>query len=114
MRLAPSTGRSSAANRMMIARPHPRRASGIGGGAPSARACEAKGVRAIAVQADVQNDSDCQRLVAESIASFGGIDVLINWAMSRLMGRAGVSVKNRANSPVVIFALRRGVTSSGE
>lgn len=63
-----------------------------------ARACEAKGVRAIAVQADVQNDSDCQRLVAESIASFGGIDVLINNAgATKFAAHADLSLLDKAD-----------------
>jgi len=43
----------------------------------SAAAREA-GVRSIAVQADVSNDDDCRRLVAEALESFGRLDVLVN------------------------------------
>lgn len=38
----------------------------------------ALGVRAIAVQADVSNDEDCRRLVAEATGVFGRLDVLVN------------------------------------
>jgi 3-oxoacyl-[acyl-carrier protein] reductase len=43
----------------------------------AAAAAEA-GVRSIAVQADVSNDEDCRRLVAEALEAFGRLDVLVN------------------------------------
>ena len=39
---------------------------------------EAIGVRALAVQADMGNPDDLERLVAETLAAFGSVDVLIN------------------------------------
>jgi len=39
---------------------------------------EAAGVKAIAVQADVSQDPDCRRLVAEAERAFGRLDVLVN------------------------------------
>jgi 3-oxoacyl-[acyl-carrier protein] reductase len=39
---------------------------------------EAAGVKAIAVQADVSQDADCRRLVAEAERAFGRLDVLVN------------------------------------
>lgn len=36
------------------------------------------GVTAIAVRADVSDDDDCRRLVSESLAAFGRLDVLVN------------------------------------
>jgi len=38
----------------------------------------AHGVTAIAVRADVSNDDDCRRLVAEALDAFGRLDVLVN------------------------------------
>ncbi|WP_257667996.1 SDR family oxidoreductase [Parapedobacter tibetensis] len=43
------------------------------------------GVRAVAVQCDVAKESDCRILVDQAIATFGGVDVLIN--------NAGVSMR---------------------
>lgn len=37
-----------------------------------------RGVDAIAVRADVRSDADCRRLVDETVARFGRLDVLIN------------------------------------
>jgi short-subunit dehydrogenase len=41
-------------------------------------ACDKAGGRALAVQTDVTEVAQCQRLVEEAVAKFGGIDVLIN------------------------------------
>lgn len=43
-----------------------------------ARDCESLGVRTRVVQADVSDDADCQRLVAETLDHFGRLDCLIN------------------------------------
>ena len=40
--------------------------------------CEAAGVRALAVQADVSREDDCQRLVQTARDAFGSIRVLVN------------------------------------
>jgi len=40
--------------------------------------CEAKGVEAIAVKANVAEDADCRRLVAEAASRFGRLDFLVN------------------------------------
>jgi 3-oxoacyl-[acyl-carrier protein] reductase len=40
--------------------------------------CEAAGVKAFAVQADVSKDADCVRLVEAAVERFGRLDVLIN------------------------------------
>jgi NAD(P)-dependent dehydrogenase (short-subunit alcohol dehydrogenase family) len=39
---------------------------------------EALGRRCVAVQADVANPEDCERVVAETVEQLGGVDVLIN------------------------------------
>jgi NAD(P)-dependent dehydrogenase (short-subunit alcohol dehydrogenase family) len=39
---------------------------------------EATGREALAVSADVSNESDCQRVVEETMARFGRVDVLVN------------------------------------
>ncbi|MFP4003747.1 MAG: SDR family NAD(P)-dependent oxidoreductase [Alphaproteobacteria bacterium] len=44
----------------------------------SRAACEAEGVKAIAVQADVSQDSDCRKLAKAALDAFGRIDVLVN------------------------------------
>jgi len=38
----------------------------------------AKGVKAVAVQADVARDADCRRLVDTAVSELGGLDVLVN------------------------------------
>jgi 3-oxoacyl-[acyl-carrier protein] reductase len=39
---------------------------------------EARGVRALLVQADVSSDQDCRRMVDETLAALGRLDVLVN------------------------------------
>jgi NAD(P)-dependent dehydrogenase (short-subunit alcohol dehydrogenase family) len=41
------------------------------------RACEAAGARALAVPTDVTDPAACAALVAEAVATFGGLDVLV-------------------------------------
>jgi len=43
-----------------------------------AAACERAGGRAIAVQTDVSDMAQCERLIARAVEKFGGIDVLVN------------------------------------
>jgi 3-oxoacyl-[acyl-carrier protein] reductase len=43
-----------------------------------AERCRAAGVRALAVQADVQDDAECIKLVARAVAALGGLDILVN------------------------------------
>ena len=43
----------------------------------------ALGVKAIVSMADITNMEDCQRLVAETVTEFGGLDILINNAAVR-------------------------------
>ena len=40
--------------------------------------CERLGAQVIVVQADVQIESDCQRIIDETVSAFSGIDILIN------------------------------------
>lgn len=42
------------------------------------RAIEQAGQKAIAVQADVGNEADVQRMVRETVNALGGIDLLVN------------------------------------
>lgn len=46
----------------------------------TAEACRAQGVEAMAVQACVDRDEDCRRLVAAAVERWGGIDLLVNSA----------------------------------
>ncbi|MEI7445206.1 MAG: SDR family oxidoreductase [Burkholderiales bacterium] len=46
----------------------------------------AAGARAIGVQADVAAAADCERLVAETVAAFGGVDILVNNAGTAQVG----------------------------
>ena len=39
---------------------------------------QSKGVRALALQADLAESADCRRLVADAEREFGGIDILVN------------------------------------
>jgi len=39
---------------------------------------EAERLGALAIQGDVANPQDCERLVAQTVAAFGGVDVLVN------------------------------------
>jgi short-subunit dehydrogenase len=59
--------------------------------------CNSAGGRAIAVMADVGEQSDCQRVIQSAVAEFGGIDVLVN--------NAGVSMWTRFDgvSDLAIF-----------
>src|SRR5207244_4276894 len=41
-------------------------------------AIKAKGGKALFVRADVSQEKDCQRMVAEAVRAFGGVDVLYN------------------------------------
>ncbi len=40
--------------------------------------CEAKGAKAIAVRCDVTQQADCENAIAQTIAKFGKLDVLVN------------------------------------
>ena len=51
--------------------------------------CRALGVKAITLQADVRTPEACQKLVEDTVAAFGRIDVLVN--------NAGVAPKVRAD-----------------
>jgi len=44
----------------------------------TARELRAKGVRGVAVQADVSDDGACRAMVARALAEFGRLDVLVN------------------------------------
>ncbi len=48
------------------------------GAEETAADCEKRGVKAIAVRADVSQDDDCRAMVAEAERAFGRLDVLIN------------------------------------
>ena len=41
-------------------------------------ACQAEGVETLLVQADVGNDEDCRRMVAETMNKWGRVDALVN------------------------------------
>ena len=43
-----------------------------------AEACRGEGVKAFSVKASVAEFADCQRLVAETVETLGGVDVLVN------------------------------------
>ena len=44
----------------------------------TAAACRALGVRAVTLQADVRSPENCQKLVEDTVAALGRIDVLVN------------------------------------
>ncbi len=48
------------------------------GAEQTATECEKRGVKALAVRADVSQDKDCRAMVAEAEKAFGRLDVLIN------------------------------------
>jgi 3-oxoacyl-[acyl-carrier protein] reductase len=48
------------------------------GAEETAAECEKRGVRAIAVRADVSNDDDCRAMLAETEKTFGRLDALVN------------------------------------
>src|ERR1017187_2519874 len=47
-------------------------------GKETVAAIKAAGGQAIFVRADVSQEKDCQRMVAEAVRAFGGVDVLYN------------------------------------
>jgi len=62
------------------------------------QACTARGAAALAVPGDVARQEDCARLVAQTLAHFGGLDVLVN--------NAGITMWSRfdALSDCSVFA----------
>jgi 3-oxoacyl-[acyl-carrier protein] reductase len=48
------------------------------GAEKAAAECEKRGVKAIAVRADVSQDGDCRAMVSEAEKAFGQLDILIN------------------------------------
>lgn len=50
------------------------------GAQATAEACRAAGVEAIEVQANIEHDEDCRRLVVTTVERLGGIDLLVNSA----------------------------------
>lgn len=48
------------------------------GAEQTAAAAAAKGVKALAVRADVSRDEECRKLVDEAVRELGGLDVLVN------------------------------------
>jgi 3-oxoacyl-[acyl-carrier protein] reductase len=40
--------------------------------------CQAFGVKAVAIGADVSDDDECARLVADTVSALGGLDILVN------------------------------------
>src|SRR5262245_19700102 len=50
------------------------------GAAAVAKECEAHGAEALACRADVGEDADCRRMVAETVARWGRVDALVNCA----------------------------------
>ena len=60
-----------------------------------------KGGQAVAVQGDVAQRSDAQRLVAEAKKAFGRLDVLVNNAGGRLLVCALRAVQRAGISPAV-------------
>ena len=40
--------------------------------------CEAKGAEGLLIQGDIASDADCRRIVDDTIAQWGRLDVLIN------------------------------------
>jgi short-subunit dehydrogenase len=49
--------------------------------------CEASGARALAVPTNVTDEAACRRLIDETVAAFGGVDVLVNNAGISMWGR---------------------------
>lgn len=53
-------------------------AGSAGAAEETAAACRALGVRAVTLQADVRRPENCQKLVEDTVAALGRIDVLVN------------------------------------
>src|SRR3546814_6454364 len=61
-------------------------------------ACEAAGGRAFLVQGDVADDTDCRRIVDETVAHFGHLDFLVNNAgTTKFVAHKDLAEIGRAN-----------------
>jgi NAD(P)-dependent dehydrogenase (short-subunit alcohol dehydrogenase family) len=59
----------------------------VAGARETASRVEAAGRRALAIEADVSRRADCDRMVAETVAALGRLDVLYNNAAVQMSGR---------------------------
>ena len=73
------------------------------------REIEALGRRSVAIQADVSSRDGAERMVAEALAAFGHIDVLVNNA--GVMGAAGWNERSEPNDDDWAAALRVNLMS---
>ncbi|HEU4531770.1 MAG TPA: NAD(P)-dependent oxidoreductase [Steroidobacteraceae bacterium] len=72
----------------------------------TAREIEAAGGKALPLQVDIRNEEDLQRAVAQTVAHFGGIDILVNNA-------SAISLTGTLATPVKRFDLMMGVNVRG-
>ena len=55
--------------------------------AETKRLVEAKGGRCLTIKADIREYADCERAVAETVAEYGALDILVNNAAFQMMQR---------------------------
>lgn len=81
--------------------PHPKLAGTIH---TVAAEVEAAGGKALPLQIDVRYEDQVEKMVAESVAAFGGVDVLVNNA-------GAISMTDLASTPVKKFDLMMGINA---
>jgi NAD(P)-dependent dehydrogenase (short-subunit alcohol dehydrogenase family) len=67
-----------------------------------------KGGRAVAVRCDVSSSAESQAAVAEAVAAFGGLDIVIGNAGVRLLGRADVVATSEEDWDFIFSVNTRG------
>lgn len=72
----------------------------------AAAAIEAAGGRALAIRCDIREEDDVQAAVAETVARFGGIDILVNNA-------SAIWLRSTLDTPMKRFDLMQQVNSRG-
>ena len=84
-------------------RPHPKLPGTIH---TAAEEIEVAGGKALAIQCDVRSDEEVQAAITQTVATFGGIDILVNNA-------SAISLTPTTATPIKRFDLMHGVNARG-